>query len=66
MVPALCEVNLGSSLEGSGVHVAHVAIGVWTGDTAPEGFSSMPADEIAARYLELHRNQDPRELMITG
>lgn len=56
--------NLGSVVSSGGVHVAHVAIGVWIGDTAPEGMPSMPASEIAARYWELYKTRSTHELVV--
>lgn len=58
--------NLGSALaaDGSGVHIAHVGIGVWITDQAPEGVPSMTADEIAPRYWELATEHGTHELVI--
>ena len=56
--------NLGSVVSSNGIHVAHVAIGVWIGDTAPEGMPGMPASEIAARYWELHTTRSTHELVV--
>ncbi|KTS07996.1 MULTISPECIES: SDR family NAD(P)-dependent oxidoreductase [Microbacterium] len=58
--------NLGHALsaDGSGVHVAHVAIGVWITDQAPEGVASMTADEIAPLYWELATDRAVHELVV--
>lgn len=58
--------NLGAALEadGTGVHVAHVAIGVWITDQAPEGVASLTADEIAPRYRELVTARDVHEVVV--
>jgi len=58
--------NLGNALDAdnSGVHVAHVAIGVWITDQAPEGVDSMTADEIAPRYWNLVQGRTDHELVI--
>lgn len=46
------------------VHVAHLAIGVWMTDQAPEGVDSMTADEIAPLYGELASERATHELVI--
>jgi hypothetical protein len=58
--------DLGSALadDETGVHVAHVAIGVWITGQAPEGVASMTADEIAPRYGELVSGRSTHELVI--
>jgi NAD(P)-dependent dehydrogenase (short-subunit alcohol dehydrogenase family) len=56
--------NLAESLDGTGVTVAHVAIGVWLGDWAPDGFKHLPAAEIARRFHEIHATQSAGELVI--
>ncbi|WIB15528.1 SDR family oxidoreductase [Curtobacterium sp. MCPF17_050] len=58
-------VNLGHGLAGTGVTVAHVAIGVWIGTSPPEGFGHLPATEIARRFYTLHQNQESTELIIS-
>lgn len=60
--------NLGTALDAdeSGVHVGHVAIGVWITDQAPEGVASLTADEIAPRYWDLVTKRDVHEVVITG
>ncbi|SDG68343.1 SDR family oxidoreductase [Microbacterium sp. 77mftsu3.1] len=59
--------NLGHALaaDDTGVHVAHVAIGVWITDNAPEGVASMTADEIAPLYVDLVTTRDVHELVVT-
>jgi NADP-dependent 3-hydroxy acid dehydrogenase YdfG len=59
-------INLGQDLRAEGIHAAHVAIGVWIGDTAPEGFSSLTADEIAPRYWDLHQDRNTHEIVVTS
>jgi NADP-dependent 3-hydroxy acid dehydrogenase YdfG len=56
--------NLGSVMSDQGVHVAHVAIDVWIGESAPEGMPSLPADEIAARYWDLYTTRATHELVV--
>ncbi|MGL3198477.1 MULTISPECIES: SDR family NAD(P)-dependent oxidoreductase [Curtobacterium] len=60
--------NLGTALEAdeSGVHVAHVAIGVWITDQAPEGVPSLTAEQIAPRYWDLVTKHDDHEVVIQG
>jgi NAD(P)-dependent dehydrogenase (short-subunit alcohol dehydrogenase family) len=60
--------NLNSALAGSGVHVGHVAIGVWIAGTpgAPDGAPLKDPDEIARRYWELHAGRDTAEHLITA
>jgi NADP-dependent 3-hydroxy acid dehydrogenase YdfG len=57
-------VNLGKSLDGTGVAVAHVAIGVWIGDTAPDGYGHLPPEEIARKFWHLHEAGTSTELII--
>ncbi|MDR2997366.1 MAG: SDR family NAD(P)-dependent oxidoreductase [Microbacterium sp.] len=56
--------NLNGTLADSGVHVAHVAIGVFVGDEAPEGRPHRSPAEIADRLWQLHTERDQRELVI--
>ena len=58
--------NLDKELAGSGVHAAHVAIGVWIGGGGPEGFPTATPDEIAPLYWELHENRDRSEAVFTS
>ncbi len=58
-------VNLGKGLAGTGVTVAHVAIGVWIGDSAPDGYGHLPATEIASRFYALHQAQTSNDLIIS-
>ncbi|MFB2586683.1 SDR family NAD(P)-dependent oxidoreductase [Herbiconiux liukaitaii] len=58
--------NLHGQLVGSGVHVAHVAIGVSIGEAAPaEGYPFKTPDEIAAAYWDLHAERSAAELVIS-
>ncbi|MFF0015724.1 SDR family NAD(P)-dependent oxidoreductase [Streptomyces sp. NPDC005374] len=59
-------INLNKELAGSGVHAAHVAIGVWIGDGGPEGFPTATADEIAPLYWDLHEHRDRAEAVFNG
>jgi NAD(P)-dependent dehydrogenase (short-subunit alcohol dehydrogenase family) len=58
--------NLGVAVSPHGIYVAHVAISVWIGDSAPEGMPSLPASDIAARYWELSSNRTEPELVVRG
>lgn len=59
-------INLNNELAGSGVYAAHVAIGTWIGEGAPEGFPSATADQIAPIYWDLHSSRDAVERVFTG
>ena len=59
-------INLHNELAGTGVYAGHVAIGVWIGDGAPEGFPSASADQIAPVYWELHSSRDTAEHLFTA
>ncbi len=60
--------NLGTALEAdeSGVHIAHVAIGVRITDQAPEGVSSLTAEQIAPRYWGIVTKHADHEVVIQG
>lgn len=59
--------NLGEALSGTGVHIAHVAIGLMIADEAPApGLDVKPAAEIAPLYLDLHRTRSTHELVVTA
>ncbi|WP_174186957.1 SDR family NAD(P)-dependent oxidoreductase [Nocardia barduliensis] len=58
--------NLHKELAGTGVHAAHIGIGVWIGDSAPEGFPRASADQIAPVYWEQHIARDSAERVFTG
>ncbi len=58
--------NLGRALSGTGVHVAHVAIGLMIAEEAPApGLDFLPAREIAPRYWDLHHARAMHELVVT-
>lgn len=59
-------INLHNELTGTGVYVGHVAIGVWIGDGAPEGFPSASAEQIASVYWDLHSSRDTAEHLFTA
>jgi len=60
--------NLGSALaaDATGVHLAHVAIGVWVTDDAPADthIPSMSPSEIAPLYWDLHSARAVHELVV--
>ncbi|MCI0158045.1 SDR family NAD(P)-dependent oxidoreductase [Leifsonia shinshuensis] len=60
--------NLGSALtsDATGVHLAHVAIGVWVTDDAPADnhVPSMSPSEIAPLYWDLHTTRAVHELVV--
>jgi NAD(P)-dependent dehydrogenase (short-subunit alcohol dehydrogenase family) len=58
--------NLGQELAGTGIHVAHVAINVWIGEGAPEGFPSRSPEQIAPLYWDLHETRDRAEVVYAG
>lgn len=53
--------NLHKELAPEGIQAAHVAIGAWIGDRAPEGTPSAAADEISPLYWDLHIERDQAE-----
>ncbi|MFF4835484.1 SDR family NAD(P)-dependent oxidoreductase [Streptomyces sp. NPDC001315] len=59
-------INLNKELNGSGVHAAHVAIGVWIGEGGPEGIPTATPEQIAPLYWDLHENRDRAEAVFTG
>ncbi|WP_435226613.1 SDR family NAD(P)-dependent oxidoreductase [Streptomyces sp. Tue6028] len=59
-------INLNKELTGSGVHAAHVAIGVWIGEGGPEGIPTATPEQIAPLYWELHETRDRAEAVFTG
>ncbi|MBP1300393.1 MULTISPECIES: SDR family oxidoreductase [unclassified Curtobacterium] len=62
--------NLGAALDAddTGVHVAHVAIGVWVTDSKPADHHvpSLSPSEIAPRYWDLHTGRSTHEIVIEG
>jgi NADP-dependent 3-hydroxy acid dehydrogenase YdfG len=59
-------INLHNELAGTGIQAAHVAIGVFIGDTAPEGFATAAAGQIAPVYWDLRIDRDQAERVFTG
>lgn len=57
--------NLHKELEPEGIQAAHVAIGAWIGDRAPEGTPSASADQISPLYWDLHVQRDQTEKIFT-
>jgi NADP-dependent 3-hydroxy acid dehydrogenase YdfG len=58
--------NLHKSLDGSGVHVAHVAIGLFIGDEPPApGWPFLSPAEIAEAYWRQHTERTGAELVIS-
>ena len=57
--------NLHKELEPEGIQAAHVAIGAWIGDRAPEGTPSASADQISPLYWDLHIERDQAERIFT-
>ena len=57
--------NLHKELEPEGIQAAHVAIGAWIGDRAPEGVPSASADQISPLYWDLHIQHDQAEKIFT-
>ncbi|MEV6165615.1 SDR family NAD(P)-dependent oxidoreductase [Streptomyces sp. NPDC052052] len=57
--------NLHKELEPEGIQAAHVAIGAWIGDRAPEGVPSASADQISPLYWDLHVQRDQSEKIFT-
>jgi NAD(P)-dependent dehydrogenase (short-subunit alcohol dehydrogenase family) len=58
--------NLHKELAGTGIQAAHVAIGVWVGDSGPEGAPTAPAEQIAPLYWDLHENRDRSEAVFSA
>lgn len=62
--------NLGTALDAddTGIHVAHVAIGVWVTDSKPADnhVRSLSPSEIAPRYWDLHTGRSTHEIVIEG
>ncbi len=59
--------NLHGALAGSGVYVAHVAIGVGIGEVAPApGYPFQTPAELAELYWDLHVSRAIPELVVTG
>lgn len=58
-------INLHRELEPEGIQAAHVAIGVWIGDRAPEGTPTATADQISPVYWDLHVHRDEAERIFT-
>ncbi|MFD7714293.1 SDR family NAD(P)-dependent oxidoreductase [Streptomyces sp. NPDC059814] len=58
-------INLHKELEPEGIQAAHVAIGVWIGDRAPEGAPAATADQISPVYWDLHTHRDQAERIFT-
>jgi NADP-dependent 3-hydroxy acid dehydrogenase YdfG len=57
--------NLHSALAGTDVYVAHIAIGVGIGETAPaEGYPFKTPAQLADMYWDLHVSRDVPELII--
>ncbi|MDG3015315.1 SDR family NAD(P)-dependent oxidoreductase [Speluncibacter jeojiensis] len=57
--------NLHKEIEPEGIQAAHVAIGAWIGDRAPEGTPSATADQISPLYWDLHVQRDQAEKIFT-
>ncbi|WP_433344870.1 SDR family NAD(P)-dependent oxidoreductase [Micromonospora sp. CA-111912] len=57
--------NLHKELEPEGIQAAHVAIGAWIGDRAPEGTPSASAGQISPMYWDLHVQRDQAEKIFT-
>lgn len=58
--------NLGAEIAADGIHVGHVAIGVWITDQAPEGVDALPPAQIAPTYWDLHAKRDTHEVVVTS
>lgn len=58
--------NLGGVVAEKGVNVAHMAIGVWIGDTSPNGMPHLPARQISQRYWEVYSKGENGEFVIQG
>ncbi|WP_026343951.1 SDR family oxidoreductase [Nocardia sp. BMG111209] len=57
--------NLHKELAPEDIQAAHVAIGAWIGDRAPEGTPSATADQISPLYWDLHIQRDQAEKIFT-
>ncbi|MBY8862366.1 SDR family NAD(P)-dependent oxidoreductase [Nocardia sp. CA2R105] len=57
--------NLHKELVLEGIQAAHVAIGAWIGDRAPEGTPSASADQISPLYWDLYVQRDQAEKIFT-
>ncbi|MER5278063.1 SDR family NAD(P)-dependent oxidoreductase [Streptomyces sp. NPDC002809] len=57
--------NLHKELEPVGIQAAHVAIGAWIGDRAPQGTPSASASRISPLYWDLHVERDQAEKIFT-
>ncbi|MDQ4115090.1 MAG: SDR family NAD(P)-dependent oxidoreductase [Actinomycetota bacterium] len=58
--------SLHKDLAGTGIQVAHAAIGVWIGQDSPDGTPAATPDQIAPMYWELHTNNDLTEKIYTA
>lgn len=58
--------NLGGVVADKGVNVVHMAIGVWIGDSSPNGMPNLPAHQIAQRYWDVYSKGEKGELVIQG
>ena len=58
--------NLGAEIAADGIHVGHVAIGVWMTDRAPEGVAALPPAQIAPTYWDLHTQRNTHEVIVTA
>jgi NADP-dependent 3-hydroxy acid dehydrogenase YdfG len=58
--------NLNKELDGTRVHAAHVAIGVWIGPGGPPDVPTAAPEQIAPVYWELHSRRDQAERVFTG
>jgi len=57
--------NLGAAIAESGVHIAHVAISLFIGESSPiPGRDFMPASEIAELYWNMHVQRNAHELVV--
>ncbi|MET8776914.1 SDR family oxidoreductase [Nocardia sp. NPDC004654] len=57
--------NLHKELAGTGIHAAHVGIGVWIGAGGPPGAPTAEAENIAPLYWDLHTQRDQAERVFT-
>ncbi len=57
--------NLHKELAPEGIQAAHVAIGAFIGDRAPEGVPSASAAQISPLYWDLHIDRDQAEKIFT-
>ncbi|MFF2729747.1 SDR family NAD(P)-dependent oxidoreductase [Streptomyces sp. NPDC058008] len=57
--------NVHKELEPEGIQAAHVAIGAWIGDRAPQGTPSASASQISPLYWDLHVERDQAEKIFT-